>query len=315
MRHTQAPSSRLRRLALEQSDLLTTAQVLRHGMSKDALARLLRDGHWLRLAHGLLDTAPGHDNLAKVVWAAALQAGDPYAIGGDAALRLHGMDRPAGRVVVWVPDDRRPQPESAALIRRDKLDRVGRAFGEPVRIRVEDALVDVGQHLEIEHLVGILSDAVRQRLTTLPRIRRTVDGRRRVRRRSDFTEILDDLTGIESTLEYVYREDVERAHGLPSANRQDSMSEGTRTDVLYDEQQVLVEVDGRLGHEDSKSAFRDLDRDNRHASRELMTLRYGSADIRGRPCAVARQLWQTLHRRGLAEPFQKCPRCPGKWSS
>lgn len=309
MHKSQVPTPHLRLVAFEQSDLITTAQAASLGFGEDALARMVRDGHWSRQGNGLYDTAPGHDTFIKSVWVAALQAGEPYAIGGEAALRLHGLDRPVERIEVWVPDDRRPRPTDVALIRRDKLGRVARGRGSPTRIRPEDALIDVGQCLSTESLVAILSDSVRQRITTLDRIQLALGQRRRVRNRSRFREIVGDLSGIESTLEYVYRRDVERAHRLPAADRQESLSKGSRSDVLYDEQAVLVELDGRWGHEDARSAFRDLRRDNRHATRDLLTLRYGSADVRGQACAVAHQVWSALSARGWNQPFQRCARC------
>ncbi len=310
MHTAQTPSQDLRQLALAQGDLITTVQAAEYGLGDEALGRLVRDGHWKRQANGLFDTAPGHDDFPKSVWAAALQAGQPYAIGGEAALSLHGLDRHVDRVEVWVPDDRRPRPVGVARIRRDTLGRVSRGRGSPVRITPEDALVDVGQRLPVEALVGVLADAARVRITTLERVARTLDQRHRVRHRELFKDILKDLTGIESTLEYVYRRDVERAHGLPEALRQESRSAGSRSDALYEEQSVLVELDGRLGHEDATSVFRDLRRDNRHATRDLLTLRYGSADVRGRACAVARQVWEALSARGWDEAFQLCSRCP-----
>lgn len=310
MHISQVPSSELRKLALEQGDLITTTQAAVHGLGEDALGRLVRDGHWLRRANGLFDTAPGHDDFAKQVWAAALQAGEPYAIGGEAALRLHGLDRRVDAIEVWVPDDRRPRPAGAALIRRDCIGRVLHGRGSPVRTSPEDSLIDVGQRLPVDGLVGVLADAARLRITTLERVGQRLEARHRVRHRPLFTDILGDLTGIESTLEFAYRRDVERTHGLPEAARQQSLSVGSRSDAWYEEQRVLVELDGRLGHEDAGSAFRDLRRDNAHATRDLLTLRYGSADVRGRPCAVARQVWDALRNRGCETPFRRCPRCP-----
>ena len=311
--HRSGPKpNQLQSLAMEQSDLVTIQQVDDSGVSRKTVNRLVRDGHWQRRRNGLFDIAPGHESLLKEVWSAALQAGTPYAIGGAAALWLHGLDLRVDRIVIWVPADRRPRPPTSAIIKRDHLGRVDRGRGLPVRIRVEDALIDDGQNLEVEGLVGVLSDATRLRLTTLRRVRQTLDERRRVRHRTDFKDILDDLTGIESNLEYVYREDVERAHGLPAGNRQDRLSAGTRTDVTYDEQSLLVELDGRLGHEDSFSSFRDLHRDNAHSLLEYRTLRYGSADVRGQPCAVALQVWQAMRLRGWQGPLSPCPSCPSE---
>ena len=174
---------------------------------------------------------------------------------------------------------------------------------------MEEALVDVGQRLPSEQLVQLLADAFRLRSTNPDRVRDELGRRQRVRQRVRFVELLADLQGIESTLEYVFRRDIERAHHLPDGRRQGSITPGTRTDVIYDDQRVLAEIDGRLGHESAASAFRDLRRDNRHAASDYTTLRYGSADIRTRPCAVAKQLWQVLASRGWPHPFHPCSRC------
>jgi hypothetical protein len=305
----QTLSDAARAHALAQRDWLTTGQADQLGLTKDVRTRLVNDGHWHRRESGLYDTAPGHDALEKRIWAAALSVGEPCAIGGEAALFLWGLQRAVGQVVVWVPDDRRPRSGERALVRRDKIDRTGRACGDPRRISVEDALIDVGQRLSMDALVQLVSDCLRLNLTTIARVRGALGRRRRVRARDRFTEMLDDLEGVESTLEWAYRRDVERAHRLPPGRRQVSVSPGTRTDVLYEEAHMLIELDGRVGHEDAASAFRDLRRDNNHAIRNYLTLRYGSADVRGRPCEVARQVWQAMAARGWAEPFRPCPRC------
>lgn len=310
MHRRQAPTAALWSLAAAQSDLLTTAQAASFGLPEDGLQRLVEERNWRRLSNGLYDTAPGHDSPLKNAWTAALLTGEPSAIGGDAALALHGFDRRSSIPVVWVPNDRRPRSTTNARVRRDKIGRLGRSAGSPSRICVEDAVLDVGQRLGTESLAGLLSDAVRLRLTTLDRIRHSLRGRRRVRHRALFEDLLDDLIGVESTLEYVYRREVERSHGLPKGVRQVSLSAGSRSDVYYDQQAVIVELDGRVGHVDSDSAFRDLHRDNAHVQRKLVTLRYGSADVRGKPCDVARQVSATLRDRGWQGSPVRCPRCP-----
>ena len=310
MHPRQPPTAGLWSLAAAQSDLLTTGQAADVGLQEDGLQRRVEESNWRRLGNGLYDTAPGHDTPLKATWTAALQVGEPSAIGGDAALVLHGFDRRFGVPEIWVPDDRRPRSTTRARVRRDKIGRLDRRVGSPSRISVEDAVLDVGQRLSAEPLVSLLSEAVRLRVTTLDRIRHAMQGRRRMRHRDLFKDLLDDLIGVESTLEYVYRRDVERVHALPRGVRQVSLSAGTRSDVLYDEQGVIVELDGRFGHLDPNSAFRDLRRDNKHAQRNLVTLRYGSADVRAKPCEVARQVSSTLRGRGWQGNPVRCPCCP-----
>jgi len=306
---------RLRRLAAAQAGLISSAQGRIFGLGEESVRRLVRQGHWSRVSEGVYDLRPGAESTEKAIWAAALRAGDPCAVGGEAALRLYGLDRPLEQIVVWVPDDRRPRSDPAVAMRRDRIGRLARRRGLLPRIRAEDAVIDVAERLGAEEAVGLISEAVRRRLVTLGSLRATISDRSRVRNRKLLLALVDDLDGIESTLEYVYRRDVERAHGLPRARRQKSVSRGTRTDVLYDEYAVLIELDGKVGHLDSASAFRDLRRDNAHAQREWLTLRYGAGDVRGRPCEVAMQAAAVLQSRGWPGTLKPCPACRGRLAS
>jgi len=279
------------------------------GLGNQSVRRLLAQGHWTRLSHGVYDSRPGSESIEKTAWAAALEAGEPCAIGGDVALRLYGLERSTAGVIVWVPADRRPRSSGSVVMRRDKIGRLDRRRGLLPRIDPNDAVVDVAQYLPADNAIAVISEAVRRRLVTLNSLVATVEGRSRVRNRTLLLDLLADLGGIESTLEYAYRRDVERAHGLPRARRQVRMSPGTRSDVLYDEYALLVELDGRAGHSDPYSAFRDLRRDNVHALSHLVTLRYGSQDVRERPCEVAIQVSQVLRLHGWPGNLTGCPRC------
>lgn len=288
---------------------MTTQQAACFGVGDDALCRLVDQGHWRRSTRGLYDAAPLTDSFQKRVWAALLLGGPEAAIGGDAALRLHGLDEDVQVIDVWVPPDAQPQPLTGIRVRRDFLGRISRRRGHIARIAVEEALIDVGQLLPTSRLVALLADAFRQRLTTPPAVAAVLHSRRRVRGRARFEALLDDFQGVESGLEYAYRREVERAHGLPTARRQVSLSRGTRSDAFYEEYGVVVELDGLLSHASAIGAFRDLRRDNAHAELNLITLRYGSADVRGRPCDVATQVAAVLQSRGWTGHQTACPRC------
>ena len=80
---------------------------------------------------------------------------------------------------------------------------------------------------------------------------------------------------------------------------------------MYEQFGVIIELDGRAGHEGVRPAFRDLERDNAHAEHNLITLRYGSADVRGKPCEVAAQVATALRSRGWTGVYAGCPRCSG----
>jgi hypothetical protein len=76
------------------------------------------------------------------------------------------------------------------------------------------------------------------RRTSLAALARVRDDRPCVHQRRRFRALVGG--GIESGLEYAYRRDVERTHGLPKARRAVSLSVATRSDVLCDEYGVLT---------------------------------------------------------------------------
>jgi hypothetical protein len=82
------------------------------------------------------------------------------------------------------------------------------------------------------------------------------------------------------------------------------------TDVGYDAYGLLVELDGRLGHEGA-GRFRDMERDNRFVLGGLTTLRYGWFDVVDHPCLVAAQVGQMLIARGWLGLPARCERCAG----
>ena len=107
----------------------------------------------------------------------------------------------------------------------------------------------------------------------------------------------------------MYLREVERPHGLPVGNRQRSrLGLPYCTDVGYDSYRLLVELDGRDGHEGA-GRFRDMRRDNRFAAGGFSTLRFGFFDVVDHPCAVAGQVWAVLAERGHSKSFSHCSRC------
>ena len=136
-------------------------------------------------------------------------------------------------------------------------------------------------------------------------------GHRNLRWRKEFLAAAQDVAGgAHSELERRYLVDVERAHGLPTGLRQLAVG-GTRQDVHYDGLATTVELDGRVVHQLSDAAWRDMVRDNSAAVRGVTTLRYGWQDVRHRPCAVAAQVASVLRANGWTGRPRPCgPGCP-----
>lgn len=106
---------------------------------------------------------------------------------------------------------------------------------------------------------------------------------------------------------------VVRAHGLPVPTtqvRRRVAGRVTYTDVDFSPHPVLVELDGRLGHDTRAERFRDHRRDNGNAEEGRTTLRYGAEDCGDDPCAVAVQVAAVLRRAGWGGDAVACgPRC------
>jgi hypothetical protein len=170
-------------------------------------------------------------------------------------------------------------------------------------------VLDLCEGAEAGQLVSWVTAAVQTRRTTTTRLLRARQNRRRYAGRRLLEELLGDVgTGAQSPLELRYLRDVERPHGLPRGTRQHRSRHRHLRDVVYEDFGVVVELDGRLGHE-GLGRFRDMVRDNHATLAGELSLRYGSVDVRGTPCRVAWQVATVLAVRGWRDPFQRCPRC------
>ncbi len=291
-------------LAARQGGTLTRRQALA-GLGRTPLRRVLRSGAWTTLTPGIIATAPVTDTMR--LWAGHLVGGAGSALGGLAALHLAGVVEAPEVVDVWVPNGTRRENRTGWVFHQDGWNRLDHTLGTLPRIRTEEALIDVGDTTDVEGWVTVLAEAARLDRVSLQGVLRRIDARTRLAQRSMLREVVCDMEGIESTLEWVYRDDVERAHRLPDGHRQASVVGPWRNDVHYDGFRLVVEVDGRFH---AKREMRDLDRDNGHAVRDEATLRYGSIDLRGRPCRVAWQVATALRVRGWSESPVACPNCP-----
>ena len=166
----------------------------------------------------------------------------------------------------------------------------------------------------LEDAYGWIARAVNERRTTAEKLRVVLQSRPRLRWRRALHEGLGDVAaGCRSVLEMAYLRDVERAHGLPTAQRQVEVnrSEGkSYLDVRYGRYATRVELDGLAAHPHHRR-FRDMDRDNFAVAAGETPLRYGTADVVGNPCRVAQQVVAVLHRngwRGVPNPCRR-PSC------
>ena len=305
-------SAALTRLAAQQAGLVTLQQALGLGLSRQTLRRLLRDDHWRRLATGLFSTVPVPPSWETLAWGGTLLGGPHARLGPEASGHLYGLVRKPPRPIdVLVPAD---APVRVAgpwrFVRERDGVRPARSPGSPPRLTAECAVLDLANQRSAGDVAGLMTAAVQQRLTSPERVQRLLETRARQRHRQLIMGMLAEVAaGVESYLEMLYLRTVERPHGLPRGERQDPSGDlPYERDVKYDRYGLIVELDGKLGH-DGEGRFRDMNRDNRHALRDELTLRFGYYDVSGRPCPVAFQVYLALVKRGYSQPFRRCRSC------
>jgi hypothetical protein len=305
-------SDRLLQLAAMQAHVVTRDQAIGHGLSRHSISRLLESGAWGRLARGLFLTVPLEPSWDSLAWAGVLLGGQFARLGPESSGFLHQLLPEAPDPLdVLVPRKRRVEVDGPwQFIRETPGVRPARSIQDPPRLTVESTVLDLANGRTAGEVVGLITTTVQRRLTTVRKLRRELDGRARHRHRALLCDLLFDVgVGAESPIELRYLRDVERPHGLPKGDRQQSRSGlPFQTDVDYKKFGLIVELDGRAAH-DGVGRFRDMDRDNRHALVDAVTLRYGSYDLTTRACGVAYQVYRVLAARGYLEAFLNCRRC------
>lgn len=280
-------------------------QANEHGVSDRTLAARCRAGRIQRVYRGVYVDFTGPVPWETRLWAAWLAYGPEAALGGETALRKHGLEGDWGGDVIRleVPHDRRVRNQPGVVIRRCR-DLGSRILGsrEPPIVRLEVAILTVASRRpRTDDALALVLDACRQRRTTPQRLLDELHRLRSLPRGEFLAQVLRDAgAGVESLLELTYLRKVERAHGLPAASRQVVVTRDgitVRRDAEYEDYGLIVELDGRTGHEDTASRWRDMTRDNTALMEAKQTLRFGY-QLMGDPCAAAAQVATVLHLRG-----------------
>ncbi len=308
--------SQLAALVAFQAGVVARAQLLEHGVSATEIRRLLRRRDLVMVVPGVYVDHTGELSWVQQAWVGVLALW-PSALSHQSAIRAaDGPGRREADGAIHIAVDRARSPEAPPGVRLHHVahlaDKVLWNLGPP-RVRIEEALLDVAASARDDiGAVATLADAVQARRTTASRIVVALDQRPRLARRTMLRAVLRDIdAGTCSALEHGYLTLVERPHGLPTADRQlrDSVRGPVFRDVAYRRHRLLVELDGRLWHDDAGSRDRDLDRDLAAALEEQLTLRLGWGQVYGRGCATARSVASILQRRGWTGAPIPCPRC------
>jgi hypothetical protein len=285
------------------------------GLSDHRLSDLVATGRWQSPWPRVYITFSGPLPSATRLYAALLYAGTAATISHASAGTLWRLNREPFAIHVTVPYARDADDQPGLRVHRSRTLRAedSHPVFSPRRTTVERTVLDLlAEQPTATAALALVADAVRERTTTPDRMRIALDERRRTRWRTVVLAALPDFrAGAQSVLELRDAE-LRRRHGLPAGERQvRRQSDGTEyLDVVIDEWQLHVELDGRLGHDRATGIWRDMRRDNRSELLRYRHLRYGWADIVDRGCEVAWEQAQVLRQQGWPGELVRCPHCP-----
>jgi hypothetical protein len=305
-----------------QCGIVDRRQALRLGFTVSQIQHRLTSGKWQRVYESVYATFSGPLSRKARLWAAVRRAGDGAMLSHQTAAEVQGLiDKAASADIhLTVAIRRRPvqgKPVRGIVIHRSGQSRPqfpGGSWKLP-RTRVEDTVLDlVSASATFEQGYTWIARAVSRDLVTVVMLRAALAGRARIRWRAWLADALDDSReGVNSPLERRYVRDVERAHGLPVAQRQARRTLGGRThykDNWYAEYRVAVEIDGPAYHQGDRAAA-DKDRDNLNlAADAAQTFRFGPVGVTERACESAALVAATLRRNGWTGTPYPCHR-PG----
>jgi hypothetical protein len=301
----------LRELAARQDGVVSRRQLRELHARDHDIVRLLRRRELVRVVDGVYVDHTGDLTWKQRAWVALLSAW-PAALSHESAL-----PKPPSRPIhVAVALGRKPTALPGVRFHRiaDFDARVQWSRSQP-RMRIEHAATDVAiTKSRTDRQFKVFADVCQSRQTDAQHILDALATRKRVAGRDTLVELLQDLqSGACSVLERGWL-GLERAHGLPVADRQRPVTAGGRRtylDAPYPAYGVRVELDGRAFHDDAQSRDADAERDlDGQVESEDVTVRLTYGQVFGRGCLTAKRVATVLERRGWPGPFVPCPRCP-----
>jgi hypothetical protein len=304
----------------EQHGVVDSSQVRKNGITKGGLEHRLRSGEWRRLHWGVYAAFTGEVTRQAKLWAAVRRSGPGAVLSHETAAEVQGLaDRASSKIHVTVPSGRRPAQhrpiQGVVLHRCSRINPQRLPQWELPRTRIEDTVLDlVAAAATFDNAYGWISRAISRELATADMLGDAMAARRRLRWRAWLTEALADAgDGVHFPLERRYARDVERAHGLPEAQRQARRKIDGKVhykDNWYAEFGICVELDGAAYHP-PEQARQDKRRDNVNlAADDARTYRFDIVDVTERACHTAAMVAASLRRNGWGGTPHPCGR-PG----
>jgi very-short-patch-repair endonuclease len=305
-----------------QCGIIDRSQALGAGLSDEQIEHRLRSGRWRRVHDGVYATFSGPLSREARLWAAVRRAGEGAVLSHETAAEVQeliGQRAPGATIHITVPGHRRPvqrgQIRGVVIHRSDQSQPQLPITWKLPRTRIQDTVLDlVDAAATFQDAYSWISRAVSRELTTVDMLREALKARSRIRWRSRLAVAIgENDEGIHFELERQYARAVERAHGLPRAQRQARREIGGKAhyrDNWYAEYRVCVELDGPSFHR-YEQVSKDKRRDNLNLATEgAQTFRFGPVEVTEGACESAAMVAATLRRNGWKGHAHPCRR-PG----
>lgn len=296
----EAVERRCSAFARSQHGLVTREQAITAGLSRSSIGRRLGSGQLSALHPGVYRMAGSPESREQRVLAACLWA--------------HGVASHRTAAYLWKLDGVQPGRQEITSSRRIRsaevmtfrrhlpATHVTRIGPIPVTT-VPRTLFDLGSVADTATVEAAVTDAIRRRRTTLPRLQSCLDevGGKGRAGASVLRSILEALSEqpVESVLELKLLR-LLRRHGLPEPVCQFDIRRGNivvaRVDFAYPDVRLAIEADGFRFHSGLGTWERDLARRNGLTALGWHVIHVTWPDLNERPRRVAEQLRQALSR-------------------
>jgi very-short-patch-repair endonuclease len=268
----------IQRLAAKQHGVVSRVQLLRLGLSAEAVKHAVASGRLHPVARGVY--AVGRAELGRDgLWTAALMACGPDAVlSHSSAAELWGIgpERP-GTIEVSVPARRCRRRRGVVVHRRVHLETTAyRGFPSTAPAAT---LIDLAARSSRRDLEAAVNAADRAGLIDPERLRTTLETLPRRPGIAALRALLDRHTFVltDSELERRFLR-LARAAGLPRPETGRRLN-GFKVDFFWRELGLVVETDGLRYHRTPATQARDRLRDQAHATAGLTPLRFTHAQV------------------------------------
>lgn len=306
--------SNLETLIRQNDSVLDTAAVLTC-MTRAQLRRQISSGRWQRPFDGVVVTHSGPLTDLQKLRVAMLRCGPQAVLAGLTAARLDKFTWLAGKkapaddpIYVLTPPGRRRRPaplDLEVIVHQSRMltELDVHPLRQPKRTRIARSLVDAASWIETERgAMAVLAAGVQQGRTRVTDLRSVLDRNETVHRRRLMYDILGDIEGgAEALSELDFTRKVIRQFRLPEPSRQvgrrDSRDKQRWIDVIFDEYNLAVEIDGAQ-HMEPLDQWDDMERDNDLNIDGYRVLRFPAWLVRRNPEHVAKKILEALRRGG-----------------